>query len=124
MEKKKVVKEEEEEEEMDFAIIKPVIHTGGLENDENSTACFTSQPRIFSPQSDLGNGLPSAALLRCLIMPSRPMRVILDSDENSGVLGVGLILARTLRRSCQRFDVGGKSAVRSCPVVLFDRAVR
>ena len=30
----------EEEEEMDFAIIKPVIHTGGLENDANSTACF------------------------------------------------------------------------------------
>ena len=38
---------------------KPVIHTGGLENDENSTACFL-------PQSDLGNGLRSAALLRCL----------------------------------------------------------
>ena len=47
---------------MDFAIIKPVIHTGGLENDENSTACF-------SPQRDLGNGLRSAALLRCLITP-------------------------------------------------------
>ena len=25
---------------MDFAIIKPVIHTDGLENDDKSTACF------------------------------------------------------------------------------------
>ena len=30
----------EEEEEMDLAIIKPIIHTRGLENDENSTAFF------------------------------------------------------------------------------------
>ena len=52
----------EEEEGMDFAITKPVIHTGGLENDENSTAFFLTQ-------SDFGNGLRSAALLRCLITP-------------------------------------------------------
>ena len=32
----------EEEEEVDFAFIKPVIHTGGLENDENSTAFLTT----------------------------------------------------------------------------------
>ena len=50
----------EEEEQMNFAIIKPVIHTGGLENDENSTVFY---------HSDLGNGLRSAALLRCLITP-------------------------------------------------------
>ena len=48
------------------------------------------------------------------------MRVILDF-ENSGVLGGGLNLARTLRRSCHGYHAGGKSAVRPCPVVLFDR---
>ena len=45
---------------------------------------------VFSPQSDLGKGLRSAASLRCPHHSSHPMRVILDF-ENSGVLGVGLI---------------------------------
>ena len=54
----------EEEEEMDFTIIKPVIHTGGLENDEKFDCMF-----YFLPQSDLGNALRSAASLRCLITP-------------------------------------------------------
>ena len=33
-------------------------------------------------------------------------------------------LARTLRRSCQRYYAGGESAVRPCPVVLFDRGLK
>ena len=37
-----------EEEEMHFAIIKPVIHTGGLENGENSTACFFFYHKVIS----------------------------------------------------------------------------
>ena len=105
--------------------IQPVIHffAGGLENDEYS---------IFYPQRDLGNGpsavqhysvasssqssnadffyhkrnplngLRSAHYHVGLITPSHPMRVILEFDENSGVLGADFL--------CDRPERGDKRA--------------
>ena len=48
------------------------------------------------------------------------MRVILDF-ENSGVLGGGLIWRGRCAVTRQRYYAGGESAVRPCPVVLFDQ---